>query len=67
MKITVTIHTDNAAFDEDNEAVQQEGSMFETARILQKVAGRFAAGSWPMDGPVFDINGNQVGEVEVKE
>lgn len=67
MTITITINTDNDAFDLDNEAVVQEGSMFETARILQKVAGRFAAGSWPMDGPIFDINGNEVGEVKVRE
>ena len=66
MKIIITINTDNTAFDADNEGAQQEGSMFEVARILETIAGRFAAGSWPMDGPVHDINGNTVGSVRTE-
>ncbi len=65
--ITITINTDNEAFADDNLGVEQEGSMLETARILEKVAARFAAGSWPMDGPIMDVNGNTVGRVTVTD
>ena len=67
MKIVIEIDTENAAFDEDNEGARQEGSMFETARILREVANRFAAGSWPMDGAIFDANGNTIGEVTLRD
>lgn len=67
MTITITINTDNAAFEDDNEAAKQEGSMFEVGRILEQLAGRFTAGSWPMGGPILDINGNTVGKVEIAE
>jgi hypothetical protein len=67
MKITITINTDNAAFDLDNAALQQEGSMLEVARILETLARRFSAGNWPMEGPIRDINGNTVGDVRIEE
>lgn len=67
MKITITIHTENAAFEDDQYGIAQEGSMPETARILGDLSRRFAAGSWPMDGPILDYNGNTVGRVTVEE
>jgi len=66
MKLTITIDLNNAAFDNDREATKQEGSMFETSRILDLLARRFAAGSWPMEGPIMDANGNTCGQVELE-
>lgn len=67
MKLTIEVELDNAAFDDDRDGIEQEGSMFETARILRVLAGRFAAGSWPMEGPIMDANGNTVGLVRVDD
>lgn len=51
-KIVITIHTDNAAFEEDY--------VGEVQRVLAKV--------YPTDGcPVIDSNGNTVGEVRIYE
>lgn len=52
MMFTLTIETDNAAFDEDPED--------EIIRILQNVKERIDIGS--KEGIVNDINGNPVGK-----
>jgi hypothetical protein len=55
---TLTIETDNAAFDEiDN------GEAFEVARILRDLAERIEAGDlWDTEiGNLRDLNGNKVG------
>lgn len=55
--ITITIETDNAAFDESPEV--------EVARILRKLADRVTTSG--LDGdvilPLKDLNGNSVGEL----
>lgn len=61
--ITITINLDNAAFDTDQDGLNQEGSLLETSRILRMLSKRFASGSWPMDDPIRDVNGNIVGTV----
>lgn len=58
MKITVTISTDNAAF-EDNEAG-------ETARILRDLADKLERRGL-MDIAAIDENGNKVGRFTVTE
>ena len=62
---TLTINTDNAAFDDGNAAA-------ETARILRDCADRIERGDgdWSMYGIVIqlrDINGNVVGQAEATE
>jgi hypothetical protein len=59
MTIVITLHT------HEDEAARQEGSLFETARLLELVTDRLLAGSWPMNGPVYDAGGNQCGTVTV--
>lgn len=63
MDITITINTDNAAF-EDN-------CSGEVQAILTRIAGKIARQSENLDGfngcAVMDSNGNKVGSVEVSE
>ena len=61
MDITVTINTDNAAFEGQED--------YETARILRKLADNIEQAHGPAncDGmKLRDYNGNTVGEFEVK-
>ncbi len=53
--ITITIETDNAAFDNFET---------ETARILNDLASRVKYGSKGEHIPVMDINGNTVGSFD---
>lgn len=55
--ITITIHTDGAAFDPDPRP--------EVARILRDLADRLEAGHDPEK--LRDINGNAAGEVTIEE
>jgi hypothetical protein len=59
MRVTITIDTDNAAF---------EDAGFEVAVILRQLAGRFDfASHLPAEGwPIRDHNGNTVGEVRIE-
>lgn len=57
-RITITIETGNAAF-EDEPAT-------EIARILRDIAARFEAGSAFGGVQVRDINGNTCGGIEIK-
>ena len=61
MTITITICTDNAAFEDDPES--------EVARILAAYARQLADGLTNLSfaRKLRDINGNTVGSVEVKE
>jgi hypothetical protein len=52
--ITITIYTDNAAFEDAGEEI-------ETARILRELAESIAKGNKP--AVVRDFNGNAVGTV----
>ncbi len=67
-KITITIHTDNAAFHADPELTGQPNPLAmgdEVARILRHMAEQFES-----DGQAYnprDINGNTVGTVETIE
>ena len=54
--ITMTIETDNAAFDDNFEA--------ETARILRQLADRVEYGSRGEHINIKDINGNSVGSFD---
>lgn len=56
---TVTIATDNAAFDDDN-------GRNECARILRELAGRLESGS-ETTGRLMDCNGNSVGRFAFAE
>lgn len=62
MTITITINTDNAAFEDS-------GWTLETARILREAARRIQHND-PEETEdsfnLYDINGNTVGRVEVK-
>jgi hypothetical protein len=51
----LTIH-----FKQENAAFQENGYATETARILRDIAKRIERGQF--DGPVFDSNGNRVGD-----
>ena len=51
MRYTITIDTDNAAFDDPGEF----------ARILRTLARRCEEG--PITGSILDVNGNRVGEI----
>lgn len=53
-KITITIKTDNAAFEQD------EG--YEVGRILRELAQHYCCG-YPIPENLRDINGNTVGTV----
>ena len=55
-RITITIETGNASF-EDN------GEFTETAIILRKLAGKFDNGAVP--GKLLDTNGNACGKVKI--
>jgi len=67
MRLTITIDTDNDAFQECGGGWTQS---YETARILRDLAKRidgnphFSAG---YSQPLRDINGNEVGYMSVKE
>ena len=52
MKYQIEIETDNAAFNDYQEQ--------EVARILKDLAGKAEAG-YPLDVPLYDLNGNEVG------
>jgi hypothetical protein len=56
MTLTITINTDNAAFEDDMRG--------ELARILRKLAKDFEQGNNPTT--IRDINGNTVGTVKGK-
>ena len=57
--IIITINTDNAAFEDDEEV--------EVARILRNLANRIEMAGCRAQGPLRDINGNIVGEFIIKE
>jgi len=54
--ITITIHTENDAF------LQFDTKAAEVARILEQLAGLIKRNG-VIDLPLFDLNGNQVGEL----
>jgi|OpeIllAssembly_1097287.scaffolds.fasta_scaffold662297_3 hypothetical protein len=56
-KLTITIRTENAAFDESPE--------LEVARILRSLANRMEVDGVE-DRNILDVNGNKVGEVKVR-
>lgn len=69
MNITITLNTDNAAFDADN-----GGPEVEVARILREYAESLECGitnivfsPHVLKARLRDINGNVVGRVEVAE
>jgi hypothetical protein len=62
MTITITINTDNAAFDND----RASRAHTEVARIVREVGNRFDTDG-PFDGEVYDVNGNTVGLVVMDE
>jgi hypothetical protein len=57
-KVTITINTENAAFEEDNCGI-------ELARILRCIANSFENVDIA-DCPIFDINDNKCGKITVK-
>lgn len=62
-KITITIHTDNAAFNEE-----ESGEYLEVVRILESLS-RHIARSMSIDSKVtlLDVNGNKVGQFIYEE
>jgi hypothetical protein len=56
--ITITIKTENAAFQDGNRA-------YEVARILRHLADRIGVDLPPQSPKLLDINGNTVGEVKL--
>lgn len=65
MKVNITIDCGNAAFDFDN-----GGPAPEVARILKRLAARIEDESIDLPDqeiPLYDINGNKVGEFEVED
>jgi hypothetical protein len=60
MTITITLDTNNAAF--DNDRVSRAHT--EVARLVGQVANWFDTDG-PHDGPLYDYNGNHVGDVAV--
>ena len=59
MKLTLTINSDNAAFDDGNDG------RTEAARILRSAVTWLEEGS-PKRFGLYDINGNKVGEAKIK-
>jgi hypothetical protein len=57
--ITITIQTDNAAFEDDPGR--------EVARILRSVAGKFSNGLDYNGKKLLDENGNKVGRLEIMD
>ena len=57
MRLEITIHQDNAAFDDEPAT--------ETARILRALANKYEAGNF--DGRLNDHNGNAVGTFATRE
>ena len=60
MKLKIEISLDNAAF--------EDACGHESARILAKLAAALKEGCYCMatlDAPLFDINGNKVGNAKV--
>ena len=57
-KITITIETDNTAFDPDPN--------YELARILREIAEKLNNCINPEDINIMDINGNCVGNIETE-
>lgn len=56
--ITITIRTENAAFQDGNRA-------YEVARILRHLADRIGVDLPPQSPALHDINGNKVGEIRL--
>lgn len=56
-KLTISMNTENSAFEGNTE--------YEVARILREIADKIEQGHEPTK--VMDINGNKVGEIEIKE
>jgi hypothetical protein len=61
MIITIQIDTDNAVFDDD----RASHAHTEVARLVQQVAGWFDTDG-PYEGPLYDRNGNTIGQVSVE-
>lgn len=61
----LTIETDNAAFEDTMEIGR--GPAWEIARILREVATRIDAGDIGKARDIRDINGNVVGQFELKQ
>lgn len=59
MDVTITINCDNAAFAEGNAAE-------EVGRILRQASQKLLSNGRICDFPLFDINGNKVGTLEVE-
>lgn len=57
--ITITIDTDNAAFDNNPEG--------EAGRILRQLGNQFLSNIVYDDMPIKDLNGNTVGHVAIEE
>ena len=60
--ITITIRTNNAAFDDHESS--------ETARILREIAVKLDGATWTIPSidqqPLYDVNGNRVGAFKVR-
>jgi len=61
-KFVLEINTGNAAFGENDPDMRS----VEIARILRDLASRVEGNSWTLF-KVLDLNGNTVGEAELKE
>ncbi len=57
MRLTITIDTDNTAFEPSVE--------FEIARILAEYAADVESGKRDVERPLYDYNGNTVGQAKV--
>jgi hypothetical protein len=70
MKLTITIDTDNDAFQPEDICDINEVAALEISRILQTLARDFEFAGLHQAGfsgaPIFDSNGNVVGEVNYK-
>lgn len=58
MKLTITINTENSAFEDDED--------MEVSRILIRIAERIASGTDVHKALVMDSNGNSVGQIFVE-
>lgn len=71
MKLTITIDLDNSAFDGEGEGNPETINRAPgVVNILEKLADRYRArGIYEAQGglltPIFDINGNRVGESKI--